>query len=227
MTRDPLSGHLISSHLISSSSKLGWSGAFHVYWNCIAGQGSFQSPPLATNWVIGYQGKLSNPRFIDPSLSASDSQNNATMLSTGTPSTTASLYLWQLKKRLGSKALAATRAQRVYPDYEEIAVFNNGTIAQNDTSINTDVTDQNTTSTSTSTGASELVDLPHNSTLNGGDDGTEDDNYFGAAAAPEITGDLMAQLWTPVGSSSARNAQGVRQYLWVLIPALAVVIAVV
>lgn len=82
----------------------GWTVGWSVAWNCVARTYTIQQPPGAMNWAIGCRGT--------PELSAQPGSPNGPKLpsgifdSLGAPVTPASLYLAQLKERLGPQALA-------------------------------------------------------------------------------------------------------------------------
>lgn len=69
----------------------GWSGAYQVFYNCLGDKYKVASPPNARNWVIGCRG----PRR----------EGNGEFDSFGTPVGPWSLYLQQLRDRLGDTAL--------------------------------------------------------------------------------------------------------------------------
>ena len=80
----------------------GWTMGWGVVWNCRAGHYIVQNPPGVMNWVIGSIGENElAPRPFDsaPLLAA------ATIDSPGKPVAPSSLYLAQLKERLGVQAL--------------------------------------------------------------------------------------------------------------------------
>jgi hypothetical protein len=70
----------------------GWSGAYHVFWNCVGDTHHVASPPHARNWSIGCQARR---RLGDGEFE-----------SFGEPVSPPSLYLQQLRDRLGEAALA-------------------------------------------------------------------------------------------------------------------------
>jgi hypothetical protein len=81
----------------------GWAIGWAVAWNCTAKNFLNQQPPGSQNWLIGCKGDIehkampfekNNPILPDGII---DSQNK--------PVTPQSLYLTQLKERLGEKAL--------------------------------------------------------------------------------------------------------------------------
>lgn len=80
----------------------GWGMAWGVAWNCIAKSFVVQQPPGAMNWAIGSTGErviMSRPFDSEPKLAEGifDSENK--------PVEPQSLYLAQLKERLGERAL--------------------------------------------------------------------------------------------------------------------------
>jgi hypothetical protein len=80
----------------------GWTIGWAVAWNCIAKSYVIQQPPGSTNWAIGCRGKqetASRPFGKGPQLP------EGTFDSHGTPVAPASLYLAQLRERLGPQAL--------------------------------------------------------------------------------------------------------------------------
>jgi hypothetical protein len=86
----------------SMGSGHGWSMGWGVLWNCNAAHYIVQNPPGALNWMIGCAGesRLSpRPFGSGPNLPAGEMESH------GTPVTPASLYISQLKDRLGEQAL--------------------------------------------------------------------------------------------------------------------------
>jgi hypothetical protein len=80
----------------------GWGMAWAVAWNCIAQTYVIQKPPGAMNWAIGCIGNrvlMSRPFDTAPIVP------EGTFDSQDTPVEPQSLYLAQLKKRLGTQAL--------------------------------------------------------------------------------------------------------------------------
>ncbi len=74
----------------------GWTGANMVVWNSEAKSIHVQSPPTAQNWAIGNIGAIGTARYPgDPGY----------FVSHGEPVEPASLYLTQLRERLGEKAV--------------------------------------------------------------------------------------------------------------------------
>lgn len=86
----------------SMGSGHGWSMGWGVAWNCVAKNYVIQNPPGVRNWMIGCVGEnVPKPRPFDqePNLPG------GTIDSHGNPVTPVSLYLAQLKERLGDQAL--------------------------------------------------------------------------------------------------------------------------
>lgn len=86
----------------SMGSGHGWSMGWGVAWNCIAKDYVMQTPPGACNWMIGCIGEIKQmprPFSQEPLLP------EAIMDSHGKPVIPESLYLHQLKERLGEDAL--------------------------------------------------------------------------------------------------------------------------
>jgi hypothetical protein len=89
----------------------GWTIGWAVAWNCNAKSYLNQMPPGSANWVIGSIGEQQKRAIPGSNEAGSISYNEKTMLpegiydSHGTPVTPASLYLSQLKERLGKQAL--------------------------------------------------------------------------------------------------------------------------
>jgi hypothetical protein len=81
----------------------GWTVGWSVAWNCTAKTYTIQQPPGSMNWAIGCKGK--------PETSAQPGSAKGEKLASGifdspdTPVTPGSLYLEQLKERLGPEAL--------------------------------------------------------------------------------------------------------------------------
>ncbi len=80
----------------------GWTIGWSVAWNCVARTFEIQQPPGAENWAIGCQGEA---------ITGAMPFGNAPLLpmgtfeSLGTPVAPASLYLAQLRERLGAEAV--------------------------------------------------------------------------------------------------------------------------
>lgn len=80
----------------------GWAGANYLAWNC-RGNLTCQSPPTAQNWAIGFLGKKGEGAFKGKPDGLWDSL--------GKPVEPRSLYLAQLRDRLGMGAVAITNEQ--------------------------------------------------------------------------------------------------------------------
>jgi len=80
----------------------GWSGAYQVFWNCVGDTLRVASPPEARNWAIGCR--------------ARQRQGDGEFESFGQPVTPSSLYLAQLRDRLGDGALANIGYNSGQPD---------------------------------------------------------------------------------------------------------------
>jgi HYR domain len=76
----------------NSGSGHGWSGAYQLFWNIVGDTHRVASPPHARNWAIGSQ--------------ALRRQGDGEFELFGTPVLPSSLYLQQLRDRLGDSALA-------------------------------------------------------------------------------------------------------------------------
>ena len=86
----------------SMGSGHGWSMGWGVMWNCTADSFLAQNPPGVHNWMIGCVGaRETAPR----PFGAGPMLPEATVDSHGTPVAPSSLYLAQLKERLGAQAL--------------------------------------------------------------------------------------------------------------------------
>jgi hypothetical protein len=79
----------------TSGSGHGWAIGWGVAWNCVAKEYDIQQPPGAINWCIGCTGPLDK----------NSAQPGPWLSSPGTPVTPRSLYLAQLRDRLGDIAL--------------------------------------------------------------------------------------------------------------------------
>ena len=71
----------------------GWSGAYQVFWNCVGDTHRVESPPHARNWSIGCQARRR--------------QGDGEFESFGEPVAPSSLYLQQLRDRLGEGAVTS------------------------------------------------------------------------------------------------------------------------
>jgi hypothetical protein len=81
----------------------GWSMGWGVAWNCSAKEYTIQNPPGSANWLIGSIGKSKlAPRPFDK---GAPNVPEGILDSHGVPVTPPSLYLAQLKERLGPQAL--------------------------------------------------------------------------------------------------------------------------
>lgn len=81
----------------SSGSGHGWAIGWGVVWNCTAKTFNIQQPPGAMNWCVGGVGELDKKA----------SPKGQWLSSHGIPVEPASLYLAQLRERLGAQALTA------------------------------------------------------------------------------------------------------------------------
>lgn len=85
----------------------GWAGTCHVFWNC-TGEIVCQQPPTGINWAIGCTGTKGKPPW--PRAGGEREtlpRADGVWESWGTPVTPRSLYLSQLKDRLGIGAVRA------------------------------------------------------------------------------------------------------------------------
>lgn len=92
---DNVHGSIAVNDRGNQGSGQGWGGANYVLWNCEGGI-TLQSPPTANNVAVGHVGELRPPR-TGPA--------NAWVESFGTHVEPRSLYLQQLKQRLGEGAV--------------------------------------------------------------------------------------------------------------------------
>jgi hypothetical protein len=81
----------------------GWTTAWSVAWNVVSQTFVVQNPPGASNWVIGGSGQETSKAA--PGIKGNVPNGNFELV--GTQVTPGSLYLAQLKQRLGSGALEA------------------------------------------------------------------------------------------------------------------------
>jgi len=83
----------------------GWAMAWGVVWNCQAKHLDIQQPPNCVNWCIGCTGNPTPPKVPkgDP---PAPSPSGPWLSSLGTPVNPKSLYLAQLRERLGNQAVA-------------------------------------------------------------------------------------------------------------------------
>lgn len=80
----------------------GWTMGWGVAWNCTAKTYLIQQPPGAMNWAIGCRGTEQTESMPG---GKEDKLPNGIFDSTGSPVTPGSLYLQQLRDRLGPQAL--------------------------------------------------------------------------------------------------------------------------
>ena len=92
---DNVHGNLAVDDRGNQGTGQGWGGANYLVWNC-EGRLLLQSPPTANNFAVGFVGEVRPPR-TGPA--------NAWMESTGTHVEPRSLYLQQLRQRLGEGAV--------------------------------------------------------------------------------------------------------------------------
>lgn len=83
----------------------GWPIGWSVVWNSTAQSFAMNTPPGSMIWSIGNRGQETNPAFPVFDGSKREPLAPATIESTGKPVQPQSLYLEQLKERLGSEAL--------------------------------------------------------------------------------------------------------------------------
>ncbi|MDB5326102.1 MAG: hypothetical protein JWM57_1671 [Phycisphaerales bacterium] len=128
----------VDTHIIDLQNRLnmgsghGWAGANSVLWNCRVDEFCIQTPPTANNWAIGVIGKQVPPSMMvndeyrkrvpddyfkghptpDPAW-AFDLGNTGTIDSPGRLVAPQSLYLAQLRERLGDAAI-----QQIGPTYD-------------------------------------------------------------------------------------------------------------
>ena len=82
----------------------GWTVGWSVMWNCTSKTYTVQQPPGSMNWAIGCMGKPETSS--EPGGPKNEKLPSGILDSPGTPVTPSSLYLAQLKQRLGPQALA-------------------------------------------------------------------------------------------------------------------------
>ena len=92
---DNVHGSIAVNDRGNQGSGQGWGGANYVMWNCEGGL-TLQSPPTAGNVAVGHVGELRPPRT---------GRANAWTESFGTHVEPRSLYLQQLKQRVGEQAV--------------------------------------------------------------------------------------------------------------------------
>jgi hypothetical protein len=102
--RAEVEGGIALSNLGTSGSGHGWTIAWGVLWNCVAGS-NVQQPAGATNWAIGCKGAKSTPGGT-PGMPGSPPLAQGIYDSHGHPVIPESLYLAQLCQRLGPGAVA-------------------------------------------------------------------------------------------------------------------------
>ncbi len=80
----------------------GWTVGGAVAWNCVARTYQIQQPPGAMNWAIGCVGES-----VPGAMPFGDAPllPQGTVDSAGTPVVPGSLYLAQLRERLGAEAV--------------------------------------------------------------------------------------------------------------------------
>ena len=92
-------GEIIISNRRGMGSGHGWTMGWGVVWNCTAKKITVEQPPGSINWCIGSRGNY-----------PTDSQNTKEWLfSKGVPVKPESLYLAQLRARLGDQAVKAVK----------------------------------------------------------------------------------------------------------------------
>ena len=87
----------------TSGSGHGWSIAWGVAWNCAAKELNIQQPPGAMNWCVGCTGELTPEKL---KTGKGPPPSGPWLASPGAPVEPASLYLAQLRDRLGIPALS-------------------------------------------------------------------------------------------------------------------------
>jgi hypothetical protein len=85
----------------------GWTIGWAVAWNCTAKSFIIQQPPGTTNWAIGCRGALEDRPQPFGKNGVNPNMPRGTIDSYGTRVSPKSLYLAQLRERLGPKALEA------------------------------------------------------------------------------------------------------------------------
>lgn len=111
---DNLKGNLAIENRQWMGSGQGWAGANYVAWNT-EGNLTAQSPPTASNFSVGHVGNRGMGLF--------QNQPQGAWISHGRHVNPRSLYLAQLRNRLGGQAVLniSTEAQRQGPIYEDLA----------------------------------------------------------------------------------------------------------
>ena len=82
----------------------GWSAGWSVAWNVRADYLLIQQPPGSMNWCIGCAGRYTPILWHGDAIEVPEIPSE-TIESPGVPVEPASLYLWQLRERLGETAL--------------------------------------------------------------------------------------------------------------------------
>ena len=82
----------------------GWTVGWSVAWNCTAKTYTIQQPPGSMNWAIGCIGAVESS--AEPGDKSGAKLRDGIIESSGAPVTPGSLYLAQLRERLGPQALA-------------------------------------------------------------------------------------------------------------------------
>jgi hypothetical protein len=83
----------------------GWSMAWGVVWNCQAKRLDIQQPPNSVNWCIGCTGELALKK-VPKGEPPAPPPSGPWLSSVGTPVNPKSLYLAQLRERLGDQAVS-------------------------------------------------------------------------------------------------------------------------
>jgi hypothetical protein len=91
----------------SMGSGHGWTIGWAVAWNCSARSFVIQQPPGTTNWAIGCTGRLEDVPQPFGKSGVAPNMPRGTIDSHGTRVAPKSLYLAQLRERLGAKAVEA------------------------------------------------------------------------------------------------------------------------
>ena len=98
---------LVAQNRGSNGSGHGWAGAQQMFWNSSSAHYVVQSPPFAMNWSVGLSGGAVKGQFAPGEVAGIQQRAGSTTFPR-------SLYLQQLKDRLGEGAVEniATAAQR-------------------------------------------------------------------------------------------------------------------
>ena len=101
-----------------SGSGHGWAGAQQLLWNSELSEFVLQAPPYAMNWAVGVIGQRIDGRF-------SPDETDGIIQNTGRHVKVRSLYLQQLKDRLGEQAVhnITLPAQRSRPIWDDLAAW--------------------------------------------------------------------------------------------------------